>query len=229
MAAGNAAAIDAIVLPPLSAYPSPANPGSRQKQYVSNGYFMETVDIIPKWLTVVGGLTYSNIETVTDTNLAIRNLRKPTIAGLRGHVVLGGLMTALMCDLVIAEESTNLWNPSLRHAGTGGEVMVLPWDIGVRKTKLLLWTEQGPGDEILYASMLPELAAQLARCVVVCSPRLAPLLRRATPLIGHQQIRNRGTLGGSVCHADPASEYPAVLVAAGAELDIASASATGIW
>ena len=35
--------------------------------------------------------------------------------------------------------------------------------------------------------------------------RLAPLLRRATPLIGHQQIRNRGTLGGSVCHADPAS------------------------
>jgi len=54
----------------------------------------------------------------------------------------------------------------------------------------------------------------------------APLLHRATPLIGHQQIRNRGTLGGSVCHADPASEYPAVLVALGAELEIASASAT---
>jgi carbon-monoxide dehydrogenase medium subunit len=54
----------------------------------------------------------------------------------------------------------------------------------------------------------------------------APLLHRATPLIGHHQIRNRGTLGGSVCHADPASEYPAVLVALGAQLDIASARGT---
>jgi aerobic carbon-monoxide dehydrogenase medium subunit len=53
---------------------------------------------------------------------------------------------------------------------------------------------------------------------------LVPLLHRATPLIGHQQIRNRGTLGGSVCHADPASEYPAVLVALDAELSISSAT-----
>jgi carbon-monoxide dehydrogenase medium subunit len=40
--------------------------------------------------------------------------------------------------------------------------------------------------------------------------RLVPLLTAATPLIGHFQIRNQGTLGGSVAHADPASEYPAV-------------------
>src|SRR5260221_10785553 len=51
-----------------------------------------------------------------------------------------------------------------------------------------------------------------------------PLLARATPLIGHFQIRNRGTVGGSLAHADPASEYPAVAVALGAELDV---SATG--
>ena len=49
----------------------------------------------------------------------------------------------------------------------------------------------------------------------------APLLARATPLIGHFQIRNRGTVGGSLAHADPASEYPAVAVALGAELDLA--------
>ncbi len=41
----------------------------------------------------------------------------------------------------------------------------------------------------------------------------APLLTRATPLIGHFQIRNRGTIGGSLAHADPAAEYPAVLLA----------------
>ena len=40
-----------------------------------------------------------------------------------------------------------------------------------------------------------------------------PLLARATPLIGHFQIRNRGTIGGSLAHADPAAEYPAVALA----------------
>ena len=49
----------------------------------------------------------------------------------------------------------------------------------------------------------------------------APLLARATPLIGHFQIRNRGTVGGSLAHADPASEYPAVAVALGAEIELA--------
>jgi carbon-monoxide dehydrogenase medium subunit len=47
-----------------------------------------------------------------------------------------------------------------------------------------------------------------------------PLLARATPLIGHFQIRNRGTVGGSLAHADPASEYPAVAAALGAEFEL---------
>ncbi len=45
-----------------------------------------------------------------------------------------------------------------------------------------------------------------------------PLLADAMPWIGHFQIRNRGTIGGSVVHADPAAELPAVLVALEAEL-----------
>ena len=45
-----------------------------------------------------------------------------------------------------------------------------------------------------------------------------PLLHRALPHIGHFQIRNRGTVGGSTAHADPASELPAVAVALDAEL-----------
>lgn len=40
-----------------------------------------------------------------------------------------------------------------------------------------------------------------------------PLLAEAIPLIGHPAIRNRGTLGGSVAHADPAAELPCVLTA----------------
>ena len=53
-----------------------------------------------------------------------------------------------------------------------------------------------------------------------------PLLARALPHIGHFQIRNRGTIGGSIAHADPASELPAVALALDAQLEIARAGAT---
>ncbi len=53
-----------------------------------------------------------------------------------------------------------------------------------------------------------------------------PLLAQAIPLIGHFQIRNRGTVGGSIAHADPASELPAVALALDAELEVIGASGT---
>jgi len=43
--------------------------------------------------------------------------------------------------------------------------------------------------------------------------RVAPLLAEALPWIAHPQIRNRGTVGGSLAHADPAAELPALAVA----------------
>jgi carbon-monoxide dehydrogenase medium subunit len=45
-----------------------------------------------------------------------------------------------------------------------------------------------------------------------------PLLAEAARHVGHAAIRHRGTLGGSLAHADPAAELPAALVALGAEL-----------
>src|ERR1700728_1808534 len=51
-----------------------------------------------------------------------------------------------------------------------------------------------------------------------------PLLASALPLIGHEAIRSRGTIGGSLSHCDPAAELPAVAVAAGALLTAVSAA-----
>lgn len=51
-----------------------------------------------------------------------------------------------------------------------------------------------------------------------------PLLARVTPHIGHFQIRSRGTIGGSIAHADPAAEYPAVALALDAEIEALSPS-----
>lgn len=50
----------------------------------------------------------------------------------------------------------------------------------------------------------------------------APLLHETMPFIAHPQIRNRGTVGGSVAHADPAAEIPAVMVALGARFRASS-------
>ena len=47
-----------------------------------------------------------------------------------------------------------------------------------------------------------------------------PLLRLAAPYIGHFQIRSRGTLGGSLAHADAAAEWPAVVRALDAEIEV---------
>ena len=51
-----------------------------------------------------------------------------------------------------------------------------------------------------------------------------PLLAAALPLIGHEAIRSRGTIGGSLAHADPAAELPAVARALDAEFVVCGLS-----
>jgi xanthine dehydrogenase iron-sulfur cluster and FAD-binding subunit A len=49
-----------------------------------------------------------------------------------------------------------------------------------------------------------------------------PLLAQALPYVGHYQTRNRGTLGGSVAHADPSAEIPLVLATLGGDVELSS-------
>jgi carbon-monoxide dehydrogenase medium subunit len=49
-----------------------------------------------------------------------------------------------------------------------------------------------------------------------------PLLAETVPNVAHPQVRNRGTLAGNLSHADPASELPAVMLAAGAVMTLKS-------
>ncbi|OBF24474.1 carbon monoxide dehydrogenase [Mycobacterium kubicae] len=52
--------------------------------------------------------------------------------------------------------------------------------------------------------------------------QMVPLLTEVTPYIGHFQIRNRGTLGGSIAHADAAGEYPTVALTLDATMEVLS-------
>jgi aerobic carbon-monoxide dehydrogenase medium subunit len=96
---------------------------------------------------------------------------------------------------------------------------------GVERQNAMLWIGAGTTDATVGADAAVSAAV--------------PLLPRVTPFIGHFQIRNRGTLGGSIAHADPAAEYPAVALALDAEMDAVSPSGrrqipaanffTGLW
>jgi carbon-monoxide dehydrogenase medium subunit len=72
------------------------------------------------------------------------------------------------------------------------------------------------GDSITIGAMTRQRDVERSELV----RREQPLLHEAVTLIAHPQIRNRGTIGGSLAHADPASELPAVALALDAEFRV---------
>ena len=106
--------------------------------------------------------------------------------------------------------------------------------IDVRRITALRGIEDR-GDTVWIGAATTE--AEIGRSALIA--RRVPLLSRATPLIGHFQIRNRGTIGGSLAHADAAAEYPAVALALDATIEALSPRGqrsipageffTGIW
>jgi carbon-monoxide dehydrogenase medium subunit len=62
------------------------------------------------------------------------------------------------------------------------------------------------GGALWIGAGTPDAAVEASREVATA----VPLLAKAMPLVGHFQIRTRGTVGGSLAHADPAAELPAV-------------------
>jgi aerobic carbon-monoxide dehydrogenase medium subunit len=73
---------------------------------------------------------------------------------------------------------------------------------------------------VAIGAMTREYAAEESDTVA----ETVPLLAAALPLIGHEAIRSRGTIGGSLAHADPAAELPAVALALDAEFVVRSQS-----
>lgn len=74
------------------------------------------------------------------------------------------------------------------------------------------------GDHVAFGTMVRERVAERSSLV----RQKVPLMAEALPLIGHVAIRNRGTVGGSIAHADASAELPAVAVATDAEMVVRS-------
>jgi enoyl-CoA hydratase len=75
-----------------------------------------------------------------DKCVKIYDFRKPTIASVQGSCVAAGLMLACMCDLIVAADDAVFSNPVLRMTGAGVELLVEPWELGMRKAKEFLLT-----------------------------------------------------------------------------------------
>lgn len=82
----------------------------------------------------------------------------------------------------------------------------------------LAYTRPGKDNSVSLGAMTRQRAVERDTRLA----ELTPLLAQALPYVAHSQIRNRGTIGGSIVHADPAAELPAVAVALGARLRLRS-------
>ena len=87
--------------------------------------------------------------------------------------------------------------------------------VDIRGVERLSGLEAGPDGVTIGAAVTQSqvMASDAAEQIV-------PGLRQALRFVGHLQIRNRGTVCGSLAHADPAAELPAVAIASGATLQI---------
>lgn len=73
-------------------------------------------------------------------------------------------------------------------------------------------------DRLVLGSMLRQSTAERSAEVA----RACPLLHASIPYIAHRTIRNRGTVGGSIAHSDPAAELPTVALALDAQIESTS-------
>ena len=134
-----------------------------------------------------------------DRCLRIHDFRKPTIAAVQGSCIAAGLMLAAMCDLIVAADDAVFSNPVLRLTGAGVELLVEPWELGIRKAKEFLLT----GDTIdaqeawrlgLVNRVVPR--AELAAAARTSWPTGSPWSRRSRPRRSRTRINQTATLMG---------------------------------
>jgi enoyl-CoA hydratase len=136
-----------------------------------------------------------------DRCVRIHDFRKPTIAAVQGSCVAAGLMLACMCDLIVAADNAVFQNPVLRMTGAGVELLVEPWELGIRKAKEFLLTGDSidaaeawrlglvnkvvPRAELMTATR--ELAAKVARVPPVTAQVVKASINNVGELQGKSQ------------------------------------------
>jgi enoyl-CoA hydratase len=79
-------------------------------------------------------------ERFFENTMRWRDLPKPTIAQVQGYCIMGGMMIASACDLIIASEDALFADRSVGWGGSHVQYFAMPWDLGPRKAKEYLFT-----------------------------------------------------------------------------------------
>ena len=79
-------------------------------------------------------------ERFFENTMRWRDLPKPTIAQVQGYCIMGGMMIASACDLVIASEDAQFADRAVGWGGGHVQYFSMPWDLGPRKAKEYLFT-----------------------------------------------------------------------------------------
>jgi carbon-monoxide dehydrogenase medium subunit len=115
-------------------------------------------------------------------------------------------------------------------ADSGGEAKILAGGHSLLPAMKLRLAQPGtlidlrkiPGlDEIKVDASGVTIGSMVTHAQIASSPeigRALPLLQHACSVVGDLQVRNRGTLGGSLAHSDPAGDPPAVFLACGGSI-----------
>lgn len=110
----------------------------------------------------------------------------------------------------------------------GGQSLIPMLNLRLARPSLLVDVKALPLTAIEESGGALSLGALVRHRTLERDPRIAaaaPLLRRVAPFIGHTPIRSRGTLGGSLAHAEPTAELALAAVTLDARLDVASGRA----
>ncbi len=136
-----------------------------------------------------------------DRCVRIYEFPKPTIAAVQGRCIAAGLMLALVCDLVVAADDASFANPVARMSGMGVELLLEPWDLGIRKAKEFLWTGEPLGaadaaaagmvNRVVPRAALADAARALAETIALVPPvtaeRIKDSVNHTYELMGKRQ------------------------------------------
>jgi enoyl-CoA hydratase len=124
----------------------------------------------------------------------IHDFRKPTVAAVQGKCVAAGLMLACMCDLIVAADDASFSNPVLRMTGAGVELLVEPWEMGIRQAKeFLLAAEEldaaeawrlGLVNKVVPRAELMDRTLELARRIALVPPVTAQVVKSSINHVG---------------------------------------------
>jgi aerobic carbon-monoxide dehydrogenase medium subunit len=106
----------------------------------------------------------------------------------------------------------------------GGMTLVPMMTLGLAQPAVVISLNHITGlDDVADAGDSLRIGAMTRHATLASHPlvrRHCPILADAASVIGDRQVRHRGTIGGSLCHADPAADYPPVMLAVGARIKL---------